>query len=52
VRISGRDELMSMSFASDCLGETIVYDAETDSLTIRKIPSALKARLMKHLREG
>jgi len=52
VRISGRDELISMSFASGCLGETIVYDPESDSLTIRKIPSALKSRLMKHLREG
>ncbi|WP_075185395.1 nucleoid-associated protein [Teredinibacter haidensis] len=52
VRISGRDESISMSFASGCLGETVVYDADSDSLTIRKIPSALKARLMKHLREG
>jgi len=52
VRISGRDELISMSFASGCLGETVVYDADSDSLTIRKIPSALKSRLMKHLRES
>ncbi|WP_045857460.1 nucleoid-associated protein [Teredinibacter purpureus] len=52
VRISGRDELISMSFASGCLGETVVYDAETDSLTIRKIPSALKSRLMKHMRDA
>lgn len=52
VRISGRDELISMSFASGCLGETVVYDADSDCLTIRKIPSALKTRLLKHMRES
>lgn len=52
VRISGRDELISMSFASGCLGETVVYDADSDCLTIRKIPSALKSRLLKHMRES
>lgn len=52
IRISGRDELLSMSFDSKCLGETIVYDIETDSLTINKIPNALKSRLLKHLQNG
>lgn len=50
VRISGRDEMISMSFASGCLGESVVYDADNDCLTIRKIPSALKSRLMRHLK--
>ncbi|MFT7560794.1 MAG: nucleoid-associated protein [Flavobacteriales bacterium] len=48
VRISGRNELVSMSFASSCLGDSIVYDPETDSLTIKNLPSALKTRLKKH----
>lgn len=51
VRISGRNELLSMSFASRCLGDTVVYDPETDSLTIKNIPSSLKSRLKKHIAE-
>lgn len=50
VRISGRNEMLSMSFASACLGETVVYDAETDSITIKNIPPSLKSRLVQHLR--
>lgn len=49
VRISGRDEQLSISFSSDCLGESIVYNSDDDQLTITKIPSSLKARLIKHL---
>lgn len=52
VRISGRNDNLSMSFASDCLGREIEYDAEQDVLTIRNLPSALKARLIKHLKES
>lgn len=52
IRISGRNELLSMSFDSKCLGEAIVYDPENDSLTINKIPNALKSRLLKHLKSG
>ena len=52
VRLSGRNNQLSMSFASSCLGDTIVYDPETDSLTIKDIPPRLKARLAKHLQEG
>jgi len=49
VRISGRDHKLSMSFSSSCLGDSIVYDPESDSLTIHNIPSGLKSRLAKHL---
>lgn len=49
VRISGRNDSLSMSFASECLGKEIVYDAAEDVLTIKNIPPALKARLLKHL---
>lgn len=52
VRISGRNDNFSMSFASDCLGREIEYDAEQDLLTIRNLPPALKARLIKHLKES
>lgn len=50
VRISGRNDSLSMSFASECLGNEIVYDADQDVLTIKNIPPALKARLLKHLK--
>jgi len=52
IRISGRNDSLSMSFASECLGNEIVYDANSDSLTIKNIPPALKARLLKHLKES
>lgn len=52
VRISGRDNHLSMSFASSCLGDTIVYDPASDSLTINNIPKSLKQRLNKHLQGG
>jgi len=47
IRISGRNELLSMSFASSCLGDSIVYDAQTDSLTIKSLPPSLKTKLLK-----
>lgn len=49
IRISGRNEQMSMSFSSSCLGDSVVYDSATDSLIVKSIPSALKARLIKHV---
>ena len=49
VRISGRNDALSMSFSAECLGEAIVYNADADSLTITNIPSSLKAKLLKHL---
>ncbi len=52
IRISGRDNMLSMSFDAKCLGNSIVYDHETGALTINKIPNALKSRLLKHLRNG
>lgn len=52
VRLSGRNNQLSMSFASSCLGDTIVYDPETDSLTIKDIPPRLKARLAKLVQES
>ncbi|NIB43734.1 nucleoid-associated protein [Pseudomaricurvus alkylphenolicus] len=51
IRISGRNDLLSMSFAAECLGETIVYDKGEDSLIIKNIPAPLKLRLIKHLQQ-
>jgi nucleoid-associated protein len=52
VRLSGRNNQLSMSFASSCLGDTVVYDPATDSLIINDIPPKLKARLAKLLQDG
>jgi len=52
VRLSGRNDQLSMSFAADCLGESIVYDKNTDSLVISNIPGPLKLKLIKHLQEN
>lgn len=49
IRISGRDHNLSLSFSTNCLGDSITYDTETDSLTIRNLPPALKTKLLKHL---
>lgn len=52
VRISGRNEMLSMSFAAECLGDSVVYDKQEDQLIIRNIPAPLKLRLIKHLQEA
>lgn len=52
IRISGRNEQMSMSFSSSCLGDSVVYDPSTDSLIVKSIPSSLKARLIKVVQSG
>ncbi len=49
VRISGRNENVSLSFTSDCLGESVVFDQENDTLTLRQIPLGVKARLLELL---
>jgi nucleoid-associated protein len=48
-RISGRSDSLSMSFDADLLGNNIHYDPASDSLIIKNLPPALKARLLKHL---
>jgi len=52
VRLSGRNNQLSMSFSSSCLGDSIVYDTGTDSLIIKDIPPALKSRLTKHFQDS
>lgn len=50
VRISGRNEQLSMSFASECLGQSVTYDAQSDTITIKDIPAGLKSKLIQHMR--
>lgn len=50
VRISGRNDDLSMSFSSECLGQSIMYDKQSDSLIITNIPGPLKLRLIEHMK--
>ncbi len=50
VRISGRNENVSLSFTSDCIGETVIFDKEAETLTLRQVPLAVKARILDLLR--
>ncbi len=47
VRYFGRDKNLSISFAAEMLGEGIVYDEETGTLTIKHIPKSLKQQFQK-----
>lgn len=52
LRISGRNDRLSMSFDVECLGDSIVYDKGSDSLTVKNLPAPLKLKLMKYLQQG
>lgn len=51
VRISGKGNGMSLSFSSDLIQETILFDEQSDTLTITAIPKALKKQILEHLKE-
>jgi len=51
VRISGKGNGLSLSFSSDLIQQTILFDEKTDTLTITTIPKSLKKQLIEHLKE-
>jgi nucleoid-associated protein len=52
VRFSGKGHGLSLSFSSDLIQQTILYDEKSDTLTITSIPRTLKEQLMQHLQEA
>jgi nucleoid-associated protein len=48
VRYFGRDKDMSISFSADRFGEDIIYDPQSGSLTIKRIPKSLRQQLLKN----
>ncbi|MBR7887893.1 nucleoid-associated protein [Marinomonas sp. A79] len=44
-RLSGSSRALTMSFDSDLLGESIVFDADTGTLTIKELPKSLLKQL-------
>ena len=49
VRISGKGNGLSLSFSSDLMQQTILFDEQSDTLTITAIPKSLKKQIMEHL---
>lgn len=52
VRLSGKGHGLSLSFSSDLIQQTILFDEQTDTLTITAIPKSLKKQIMEHLKEN
>ncbi len=51
VRMSGKGNGLSLSFSSDLFQQTILYDEQSDTLTITAIPKTLKKQLTDYLKE-
>lgn len=51
VRISGKGNGLSLSFSSDLMQQTILFDEQNDTLTITSIPKSLKKQILEHLKE-
>lgn len=52
VRLSGKGNGLSLSFSSDLMQQTILFNEESDTLTITAIPKSLKKQIMEHLKEN
>jgi nucleoid-associated protein len=52
VRISGKGNGLSLSFSSDLIQQTILFDEKSDTLTITAIPKALKKQILEHLKSS
>ena len=51
VRLSGKGNGLSLSFSSDLIQQTILFDEKSDTLTITSIPKTLKKQILEHLKE-
>ncbi len=45
-KISGRNQQLSITINEDALGDTIIFDAEKETLTLSDLPATLKAQLL------
>jgi nucleoid-associated protein len=52
VRISGKGNGLSLSFSSDLIQQTILFDEKSDTLTITAIPKTLKKQILEHLKSS
>jgi len=51
VRLSGKGNGLSLSFSSDLIQQTILFDEKSDTLTITSIPKSLKKQILEHLKD-
>lgn len=52
VRISGKGNGLSLSFSSDLMQQTILFDEQSDTLTITSIPKSLKKQIIEHIKDS
>ena len=45
-KISGRNQQVSITINEEALGDTVIYDAEKDTLTFSDLPASLKSQLL------
>lgn len=45
-KISGRNQQLSITINEEALGDTIIFDAEKETLTLSDLPATLKAQLL------
>lgn len=45
-KISGRNQQVSITINEEALGDTVIYDAEKETLTLSDLPASLKAQLL------
>jgi nucleoid-associated protein len=50
VKFSGREKDLSISFSSSQLNDRVVFDAGSDTLSIKGLPKALRDQLLGHLK--
>ena len=50
IKFSGRDKDMSLTFSTNQLDESIFYNENDESLTIKNIPKGLKKQLVSHFK--
>jgi nucleoid-associated protein len=51
-RLYGRDNDLSIGFSTLTLGRNIIYDENTETLTIRAIPKSLKSQLARYVKKS
>lgn len=51
VKFAGRSQTLSLSFSSEAINQSIIYNVEEGTLTIKEVPKSLKMRLRQYLEQ-
>lgn len=52
IKFNGRERDLAISFSSHQLNRRVLYDPDSDTLTIRGLPKSLQAQLLAHLKQS